>query len=333
MGWFTLERFTLHSIKTIAMLKIHSIYGCSQQTLYTIAALVWTNYAANLTSFSDLKGKYTKDYATNALLAVAAAKALPTKHARNSIPEAIRVQLVPLGLTCLGNQRKLKSYIHEVFTDEEAIPMLAAAGFNSYHPAYNGNWAEMNAMINSGDLFIAKNSTVLQAGTTNMPLPFVATYTSDKTAFETIYNNYIASVQSISGATIDKITANNAVYSTLIAMMEDGRLIFENDVARKALFTFSTVLNTVTGNGTTGMRITVIDNITKLNIPGFTATVQPGDESAEATSDVMELKMPADIYTLVIMAPDYPDYIVENIQLTTGVMHRIDIVLTKNKKS
>jgi len=311
------------------MSKVNTNYGCSQQTLYTAAALVWISYAANLPAFASLKGKYTKDYATDALAALAAAKALPTSHARNSIPESIRIQLMPLGDNCLCNQRKLRSYIHEVFPGDAATPMLAAAGFNSYTSAYNYNWAEMNTMITEGDLFISNNSTVLQDGTNNMPIPFIASYTSDKTAFETVYNNYITSAQATTGGTNEKLLANNAVYATLIAMMEDGRLIFENDKTRKELFTFSIVLNNITGNGTTGMHISAIDSITELSIPGFTATVQPGDESGQATSDILEFKMSAGTYKVVIMAPGYPDYIAENVQLTTGVMHRLDVVLTK----
>jgi len=55
-----------------------SIYGCSQQSLYTVAAVVWANYTANLASFAAFKAKYTAALATAALAAVAAAKLLPT---------------------------------------------------------------------------------------------------------------------------------------------------------------------------------------------------------------------------------------------------------------
>ena len=311
------------------MQKIHSIYGCSQQTLYTIAGLVWTNYIANLAAFTGFKGKYTKAYATSSLTDVSAAKALPSKHTRNAIPESIRVQLLPLGLTCLSNQRKLKSYIHEVFPGDAAAPMLAAAGFNSYTAATHESWEEMNNMITSADAFIATNSIVLQAGVTNMPVSFQGIYTTGKTAFETIYNNYLFSSQATSAATNAKISANNEVYSTLIAMMGDGRLIFENDESRKALFTFSTVLVNVTGVGTTGMHITAIDSISKLKLTDFTVIVQPGEEIAETSTDILELKMPADTYTVVISAHGYNDVTIMDVILTTGVMHRIEVIMVK----
>ena len=311
------------------MQKIHSNYPCSQQSLYTVAALVWKSYDDNLASFTELKGKYTKPFSVAALLDLKAARDLPTVHSRNSIPESIRIQLLPLGLTCLSNQRKLKSYINEVFPDNAAKPMLAAAGFNSYSSAINESWEEMNTMVTAGHTFIDSNSTTLQAGTENMPLAFKTTYATDKTAFETVYSNYIASTQATPGGTNDKIVANNAVYSTLMAMMEDGRLIFENDSIKKALFTFGTVLSNVTGVGSTGMHITAIDSISKLRIEHFTATVQPGDEAGNAAKDTLDLKMPADTYTVVIMAPGYHDVIVSSVVLTTGVMHRLEVIMVK----
>ena len=311
------------------MKKIHSIYGCSQQTLYTIAGIVYTNYLANLGVFTSFKGKYTAAYATSGIAAVAAAKALPSKHSRNAIPESIRLQLLPLGNACLSNQRKLKSYIHEVFPGDAATPMLAAAGFNSYYAATHESWEEMNSMITNADSFITSNSVALQAGVTNMPVAFAGTYSTDKTAFETIYNNYLITSQATAGGTTKKISANNDVFTTLMAMMSDGRLIFEDDETKKALFTFSTILANVTGVGTTGMRITATDSISKVKIINLTAIVQPGDEIAESSTDILEIKMPADTYTVLISSPGYKDYTATGVLLSTGVMHRLDVVMIK----
>ena len=311
------------------MSKIHANYPCSQQSLYTVAGLVWASYDANLTAFTGLKGKYTKPFSTAALADIKAAKELPTSLSRSAVPESIRVQLLPLGLTCLSNQRKLRSYINEVFTDNAATPMLAAAGFNAYPAAMHEGWEEMNTMITAGDAFIDDKSTVLEAGITNMPVAFKATYTADKTAFETVYNNYIISHQAKSGGTNNKLAANNAIYAILTALMEDGRLIFENDSNKKALFTFTTVLSGVTGNGTTGMHITAIDSISKLKIEHISATVQPGDEAGEAEKDILELKMSENTYTVVISAPGYHNITVPDVQLTTGVMHRLEVIMVK----
>ena len=305
-----------------------SIYACSQQSLYTVAAVVWANYNSNLASFTTFKSKYTAAMATAALAALAAAKLLPNEQARGSVPELVRIALLPLGATCLANQRMLKSYIEDAFPASVST-QLASAGNNSYRAAYNEGWEEMNTMITDGNLFIANNTVALEMTGTNMPAAFVTTYTSGKTAFETIYNNYLLTAQATSGNTNTKMKANNAVYTSLRSMLDDGKLIFEADKTRKALFTFSNVLAKVTGNGTTGMRITAADSVSKVNLTDFTATVQPGDEVGTAIGVVLELKMSEDLYTVVITAPGYHSLTLAVVQLKTGVMHRLDVELVK----
>ena len=304
------------------------LYHCSQQSLYTVEAVVWTNCNTNIASFTAFKGKYTAALGTAAMAAVAAAKALPTKETRNALPESVRIALLPLGDACLANQRLLKSYIEEAYPTT-AVTMLASAGYKSYNAASHEGWEEMNVMITAAELFLATNATVLEMAGANMPAAFVATYTSSKTAFETVYNSYLLTAQATPGGTSDKIKANNKTYTTMMAMLKDGQLIFEDDSTRKAIFTFDTVLGKVTGNCTTGMRITVADHVSKVNITDFTVTVQPGGEVATANGIILELKMSEAIYTVVISAPGYTPITMIDVKLTTGVMHRLDVELVK----
>ena len=304
------------------------LYHCSQQSLYTVEAIVWTNYNTNNASFAAFKAKYTVEFGKTAVTAMTTAKLMPSKESRNAMPESVRIRLLPLGLTCLANQRVLKSYIEEAFPTS-ATTMLASAGNKNYKAASHEGWEEMNAMITAAELFITNNTTALEMGGLNMPSTFVATYTSGKTAFETVYKIYLLTAQATSGATSEKIKANNLTYNTMLAMLKDGQLIFEEDVTRKALFTFDTVLGKVTGNGTTGMRITVSDSVSKVNITNFTASVQPGAKVATANGIILELKMSEAIYSVVITAPGYTPLTFNGVQLTTGIMHRLDVELLK----
>lgn len=307
---------------------VRALYGCSQQSFYTVAAIVWANYNTNILKFTAFKAKYNPAYSVTALLALTAAKLLPNQETRNAMPESVRIALLPLGDKCLANQRKLKSYIEEAYPTT-ASTMLASAGNKSYKAASHEGWEEMNTMITDADLFIGNNTSTLEMAGTNMPTAFVATYTTDKTAFETQYKSYLLTSQATTGDTSDKMKANNKVYNTMMAMLKDGQLIFEADENRKAIFTFATVLGNVTGNGTTGMRTTVVDSISKVNIINFTVTVQPGATVAAADGIILELKMSEANYTVVISAPAYHDLIINQVQLKTGVMHRLDVELVK----
>ena len=306
-------------------------YSCTQEELYTVLELGWTNYSANIGGFTLLKGKYNPAYATSALSDISAAKILPSKQTRNAIPENMRVQLVTLGDTCLANERKLKSYLEEVFTGESTKAMLVAAGWIEYRDASSEGWTAMNTMNGLGDSFIADHTTALEAGTSNMPATFITTYKSGKTAFETVYNSYLQSGLATYGGKNAKVVANNAIYTTFTKMMSDGRLIFEDNLIIKEQFVFVNLLSQVGGVGTTGMRITVKDSITKLFNTDFSAAVQPGDKSGKADgAKFVELKMSADeSYTVVVTVPGYPTHTTTGVKLKTGVMHRLDLVLVK----
>ncbi len=307
---------------------VRALYGCSQQSFYTVAAVAWANYDTNILQFTSFKAKYTPALATTALAALTAAKLLPNQETRNAMPESVRISLVPLANSCLANQRKLKSYIEEAFPTSSST-MLASAGNKSYKAAYHEGWEEMNTMITDGALFITDNTAALEMAGTNMPVAFVATYTADKTAFETVYKNYLLTSQATPGDTSNKMKANNKVYTTLMAMMKDAQLIFETDHTKVAIFTFATILKKVSGNGTTGTRFTVVDSVSKVNITNFAVTVQPGAKVAVANGIILEIKMSEDLYSVAINAPGYSEIITNSVQLKTGIMHRIDVELVK----
>jgi hypothetical protein len=207
--------------------------------------------------------------------------------------------------------------------------MLASAGNKSYKAATHEGWEEMNTMITDADLFITNNTEALEMLGQNMPVAFVTTYSTDKSAFETLYKSYLLTSQATTGDTSDKMKANNKVYNTMMAMLRDGQLIFETDETRMAIFTFATVLGHVSGNGTTGMRITAVDTLSKVNITNFMATVQPGATVATADGIILELKMSEAMYSVLISAPGYTPLIVNDVQLKTGIMHRLDVEMVK----
>jgi len=305
-------------------------YNCTQEDLYIAADLAWTNYGTNQSSFLALKGKYTASYGTDAISAILAAKNLPNEQVRVAIPENIRESLLPLGYTCLANQRKLKSYIDEVYKGNTGKTMLSAAGYDEYHAAQNESWSDMMTMISLGAIFINSHTATLEAGTSNMPTAFIATYGTGKTAFETMYNSFLTSSQATSGGTDAKIAANNAVYKTVTGMLADGKIIFENNGTTKKLFVWDTLLSQVSGNGTTGLRVTLKDSISLLNETNFTVTVQPGDITEQSAGDkVLKIEMAANTYAITVTATGYPVYTNNKVKLKTGSFRHLNLVLVK----
>lgn len=305
-------------------------YSTTQQQLYLVTEMAWGNYKDNLADFAAFKGKYTAQLATDALAEVAAAKAIPDNQTRGAVPETMRLQLLPLAEVCLFNFQKLKSYIEEVYEDGEEKPMLDAAGSQYYRAASREGWEQMGSLLTASAKFLTDHATTLEAGGQNMPTAFVAEYNTAKTAFETKYSEFLKTAQATPAGTSTKITANNALYKKVIAMLNDGQLLYKNNPTKKDLFTFSSLLSYITTAGTTGIEIKLTDKQSSQPIGGYTATLQPGNKTgiADATG-ILQLTIAEGLYDMTITATGYPAYTEKDIKITTGVMSKKGIVLEK----
>ncbi len=312
------------------MSELHPIYSYTEEELYIVATTGWTSYGDNLPGFTGLKGKYIAALGVSSLSEIEAAKLLPDNDSRSSVPESIRLALIPFADTCLENWMKLKCYIEEAYPGDLANPMVKSAGREAHRKGSNYSWSEIVSMNNSGATFIAEHKTVLEMGTLNMPAAFVTTFSSGKDAFETNYQSYVHAQQITFGGTAAKIAANNNVYRHLIAMLKDGQLIFRLNESKKELFIFSSILSLISRTGISGFKVWLIDSISELPVTPYTAKIQPGDitEIADANG-MIEVKTSANLYNMVITAVGYPDYNEGGIRVVTGTMSRKKIKMVK----
>ncbi len=310
-------------------MKFNPSYKCTQQQLYAVANLGWQNYLDNLADFTNHKAKYTGEFGTNAIATVLAAKSLPDAQARGSVPESIRVQLTEAAAACADNWQKLKSYIIDAYPLSQQKPMLAAAGSKFYKKASTTGWEQMHSMLTSASQFINDNSEILLQEGTNMPAAFPAKFETNKAAFETKYTAFLSAQQGTIGGTSNKIIANNAIYDTLIKMFADGQIIYRTDPVNKVLFVFESLLSFVTTGGETGLRIVAKEEVTELPVAGFAVTVQPGNVQASTDENgVLVLSLAQDTYSVIGIKDGYESF-TEEVNITTGVVSRRNIVLTK----
>jgi len=312
------------------MSKVNSLYKAAQQDFYIAADMAWGNFQDNLAEFTKFKGKYKDPYGPDAILELKAAKALPDDAARSSVPETLRVTLVPLGAECINNWKMLRSYVRDAFSEELHATMLRAAGSEFYEKAINYNWSELDMMNEVATKFIDNHLTELKNGTENMPDTFPGRYADGKTAFDGVYKKFLKAQQGTGSGTDAKITANNKVYKKMMAMLKDGRLIFNSDENKKDLFTYETLLSFISGTGNAGLKVWLIDSVTELPIPKFVATLLPGKVSEEGNADGTAVLITSEgIYNLHINAPGYEEYREDNVRITTGTISRRKIKLVK----
>jgi hypothetical protein len=310
-------------------MRVNPNYKCTQQQLYAVANLGWQNYLDNLADFTNHKAKYTEEFGTNEIAAVLAAKKLPDIQARGSVPESIRIELTEAAAVCADNWRKLKTYINDAFSEAQQKPKLQSAGSKFYKRASSEGWEQMNSMLTSASQFIENNlESLLQAGT-NMPATFPAKFEADKAAFETKYAAFLSAQQDSIGGTSIKMTTNNQVYDSLMKMFVDGQAIYRNDPVNKSLFVFESLLGFVASGGVTGLRIVAKERVTQLPVAGFAVTVQPGNMQGRTDENgVLVLPITEDTYSIQGIKDGYESF-VEEVNITTGVVSRKNVLLTK----
>lgn len=305
-------------------------YKCTQPELYAVARTGWASYSANIASFSSYRGYYNPAYATAALAAIDASELLPEAQARYANTEVYRIELIELAKNCLALWQTLKRYILTSFPDAIQKPRLEEAGSLRYEKAGEYNWEELRMMNIQATSFITTHNAALSAGM-NMPATFPTAYTTATAEYATKMQQFLNSEEQGIIDTTTKVTANNAVYATLINMFKDGQEIFKTQDEIKRQFVFDTVLGLITNPGAAGLRGKVISSLDGSPIIGAIVSVLDIGTSTTTTDDAGNyLLKPIPVGRLSISfvaAPQYNDKVIQNINISTGVTSTLDTEL------
>ena len=303
-------------------------YNCNTQELYSAARLGWDSCSEQLTDFTAFKAKYTAANITAQLAEIDTAANLPDDQARAAKAESERITLTQIADTCLANWQKLKRYIADAFSAEQQKPNLEAAGFQYYEKAGNYNWDSLQGLLTAGQTYITANSAALQANQ-NMPATFAATFGTDKTAFDTLHQQFLQSEELSQQGTEAKIVANNKVHSSLMAMFLDGQEIYKTNEVIKKQFVFEQVLNLVSGTGTAGIKGYITTLGTNAPIQGAKVGIEQANKVATTDQDgkYQILQVAANTYTIKIEAEGHTGEIIENVIIKTGTVSMLSASL------
>lgn len=308
---------------------LQSSYNCTQAELYAVARTGWASYSANLAAFEAFRGYYDAAYATAALAAIDAAEALPDAQARYANTEVYRTELAALADACLARWQTLKRYILTSFPVPAQKARLEEAGSLRYEKAANYNWEELRMMNVSAINFLTTHDAALSAGN-NMPAAFPGNYSVDVEAYANKMQQFLNSEEQGIIDTNTKITANNALHTTLMNMFKDGQEIFKSQDQIKRQFVFDTVLGLITNPGAAGLRGKVVSSLDGAAIAG--ATVSVLETSASTTTDaqgnyLLKPLAPGRYSIRFVAAPQYADKVIPNTNISTGVTSTLDTEL------
>lgn len=222
-------------------------YNCGQEEFYQVALLGWDSYAEHQAVFLTKNTKYTVVYGTTQRAAVLAAKVMPDEQQRNSKTTEELITLKQNAEAGLIIWMELEGLIISSFAEEFRTAKLEQAGKTHYAEAANENWEEMSALMESGNTFIADNTADLTTG--GMPATFAADFTLNKDRFSDQYEVFKDTEQDSSEQRDEKITANNTANKILTEMFADGQKYFRLQPAIRERFTFSKMLELVSGAG------------------------------------------------------------------------------------
>ena len=244
------------------MREIKRMWGIPQEILYTICVAAWNMCSQNLLKFSSHSPLYTEAFIADALQAVQDAKQLPESRQTIAFRKEARVNLLNATRLVQLNWQTLKTYIIRAFAEDMVQAKLEAAGSALYSKASIDNWTGVRSLIDMTNTFITNNVEELIANN-NMPADFQATFKANGDnciALSALYNQTDREKEM---ATAGKIDANNAIYASLIKMLKDGQLIFQDDAILKPQFTYSYLVSKYRGDGSASLKGYIVDELNR----------------------------------------------------------------------
>ncbi|HLG35976.1 MAG TPA: hypothetical protein VI757_13935 [Bacteroidia bacterium] len=240
--------------------QIRPAYACSQDELYATSILIVDSFKINQAFFQTKKTIYTILFGNNLRAEILAAKALPDFQQRGASQETFKVQLEQAADDCLIIWQELDSFIKSAFAQELIKTKREEAGSTHYKKASRHDWESVSQLMLSGSTFITNYTAELNTG--GMTPTFPTDFDSNKTNFDNLYLLFKGAEQTSSEKRNEKINANNTFHKKITLLCEDGQKYYRTDPAKRERFTFSRVLELVSGSGTETITVDIAPSAT-----------------------------------------------------------------------
>lgn len=306
-------------------------YRCSQSALYQIGRNIYASLLQYLPSFTNFKPKYDAAFITAGNLAIVTAENTPEFQARSAQAE-VNYNLLCTSLTTTTTLwQSLKRYILATFPTIDHKARIEEAGALFYEQASAKDWDAARSLLIGANNFITLHSATLLTGQ-NMPPAFQATFQTETDTFIDALTTFQQSEETVKVSTAEKINMNNQIYAAIIEICLDGQIIYKNTPEIKDQFTFTSVLELVSGIGTTGFKGYIMDNINNIPVPNATITTNPPTKTKTTDPDGYYeiIQIPTGQYTVLVNAPNYQPFAIANYQVDTGITHNLSIPLQPN---
>ena len=230
-------------------------YGVAQWLLYQTNRLITENCRRNLLKFQEFSASYTEAMLDELDAQNDAAEALKNEEQRAQEHKQLREELLPIFKTNQFKMQLLKRYIEKAFAKAFWDMNFKSAGLDKYNT--DMNFAEARNMYVEAKKYLVENSDALKANE-NMPDTFNAQFIANTALF----NAKLLAFENAETAAVEgtdaKIAANNAIYSLIQVICQDGQAIFMENSTLKGEFSFEKVSQLIRPIGPAGLKGKVI---------------------------------------------------------------------------
>ena len=305
-------------------------YGSSQQELYNACRFAWNLCNTHRSIFAQYKGKYTEAFILQQLAEVEAADAMDDSTARYTTAQNLRIKLVEKKDEFMVLFNRLMGYITDAYQVSIADNMKKSAGQSVYRKANVENWSSMTGLLSAAIPFVNTHKADLCADN-NMPTDFDVRLQAKKTEFEALYKSWNAADTAASTQTDEKITANNAIYGKMMAMLTDAKVAFPKNDPNAAKFVGTYIFAQIRGTKASGVMGKVsVGNTTGTAINNAKISIVSLNKSCvtdvEGRFDFSPIA--AGVYTILIEAEGFDPFTIEAYEIKTGIIGRLNVVLT-----
>lgn len=308
-----------------------SLYKTSMVILYMACRFGWTLYGKYQKQFSAFNEDYTKEYGDAQLDAVNKAQALLDASQRRGTVTRQGNELDDSALSAILFWKKLRRYIFKAFTGQDPKAAIAQAGGAHFKKANSGNWSEITELLTAGLTYLETNAAIL-TGKAKMPAGFTDAYREAKEVYDREHIGYGSAKGTATGGTVDKVKANNGLYTSLQFMFGDAQIVFDDQKSVAKQFTFAAVKRLVTKD-MSGIHFTIINPVTEKPL---TEAVITTSESLEAyivnERGVVTILMKVGVHSITVACPGFNTY-TGIVKVDAGIKHRVKIELVKQTVS
>ncbi len=295
-------------------------YPCTQRELYAVCISGWESCNQNIEKFTSFRPLYTAAYVESQLQAVNAANALPHRDKRSAKQELARTELKNKLSQCHDAWKKLKLALPSLFPADQLEAHYRDMGQRFYTDSLKLKWEACTGLMDSALLFVEEHAVALQASPRLGP-SFVADFKLLTEELRIQLNKYVGKMKDEGKSADGKLNASNLLYTDLMEMFADARIIFKNDPISLKNFKFDAQLDLVSGQSGAGIKGMISNGqVPVAQIEGLQLILAENGDEAYVNADgaYRFSQLGAGVYTMLVHASGYESQSIPNITVNPG---------------